>query len=162
MLWGSLKYVFHILNISLISLKGSQFLRAYVERCNNPPVYNLISIGGQHQGTKDVFSHWEPPICTIFEIDTLVGVYGFPKCPGVNYTICEYVRELLDMGAYESWIQAFLVQAEYWHVWSVVVFFYILRILLMKQSTSRIVFSCLTSTTKETLRTRLTRTTSCP
>lgn len=72
--------------------QGSQFLRAYVERCNNPPVYNLISIGGQHQ-----------------------GVYGFPKCPGVNYTICEYMRELLDIGAYVGWIQDFLVQAEYWH-----------------------------------------------
>jgi len=72
--------------------QGSQFLRAYVERCNNPPVHNLISIGGQHQ-----------------------GVYGFPKCPGVNYTICEYVRELLDIGAYVGWVQDFLVQAEYWH-----------------------------------------------
>jgi len=72
--------------------QGSQFLRAYVQRCNNPPVFNLISIGGQHQ-----------------------GVYGFPKCPGANYTICEYIRELLEIGAYESWIQDFLVQAEYWH-----------------------------------------------
>jgi len=52
----------------------------------------LISIGGQHQ-----------------------GVYGLPKCPGVNISICEYVRELLDEGAYWSWVQDFLVQAEYWH-----------------------------------------------
>jgi len=72
--------------------QGSQFLRAYVERCNNPPVHNLISIGGQHQ-----------------------GVYGFPRCPGANETICEWVRELLNEGAYISWIQDFLVQAEYWH-----------------------------------------------
>jgi len=72
--------------------QGSQFLRAYVERCNNPPVHNLISIGGQHQ-----------------------GVYGFPKCPALNSTICEYIRELLDIGAYVGWVQDFLVQAEYWH-----------------------------------------------
>jgi len=71
--------------------QGSQFLRAYVERCNSPPVYNLISIGGQHQ-----------------------GVYGFPKCPGANETICEYVRELLDIGVYDYFVQSFLVQAEYW------------------------------------------------
>lgn len=44
------------------------------------------------------------------------GVYGFPKCPGANETICEYVRELLDLGAYNEFVQAFLVQAEYWHV----------------------------------------------
>jgi len=72
--------------------QGSQFLRAYIERCNSPPVYNLVSIGGQHQ-----------------------GVYGLPKCPGVNETVCEYIRELLDEGAYLSWVQSFLVQAEYWH-----------------------------------------------
>ncbi len=45
-----------------------------------------------------------------------LGVYGLPKCPGVNHTLCEYARELLDIGAYLSWIQDFLVQAEYWHV----------------------------------------------
>lgn len=72
--------------------QGSQFLRAYVERCNSPPVYNLISIGGQHQ-----------------------GVYGFPQCPGVNYTLCEYIREMLDIGAYWSFIQNSIVQAQYWH-----------------------------------------------
>jgi len=71
--------------------QGSQFLRAYVERCNSPPVHNLISIGGQHQ-----------------------GVFGFPKCPG-NETFCNWVREALDLGAYLSFVQDYLVQAEYWH-----------------------------------------------
>ena len=32
--------------------KGGQFLRAYVERYNNPPVRTLVSVGGQHQGTR--------------------------------------------------------------------------------------------------------------
>jgi len=71
--------------------QGGQFLRAYVERCNNPPVHNLITVGGQHQ-----------------------GVYGMPNCPGVNITVCEWIRDLLDLGAYNSWIQNFLVQAQYW------------------------------------------------
>lgn len=79
---------FHAVGFS----QGSQFLRAYVERCNDPPVLNLISIGGQHQ-----------------------GVYGLPDCPGPNYTLCELARELLDYGAYIPWIQSFQVQAEYWH-----------------------------------------------
>jgi len=72
--------------------QGSQFLRAYVQRCNSPPVRNLISVGGQHQ-----------------------GVFGLPHCPGENSTLCELMRELLDNGAYISWIQSFVVQAEYWH-----------------------------------------------
>ena len=54
-------------------------------------MHNLVSVGGQHQ-----------------------GVYGFPRCPGVNSTLCEYVRKLLDYGAYVSFVQDHLVQAEFW------------------------------------------------
>jgi palmitoyl-protein thioesterase len=71
--------------------QGGQFLRAYVQRYNDPPVYNLISVGGQHQ-----------------------GVFGFPRCPGANETLCEIVRKLLNLGAYVSFVQDHLVQAEYW------------------------------------------------
>ena len=53
---------------------------------------NLISVGGQHQ-----------------------GVFGFPRCPGDNVTVCNYIRDLLRLGAYESFVQEHLVQAEYWH-----------------------------------------------
>ncbi len=31
------------------------------------------------------------------------------------HLICDYVRRLLNYGAYESWIQRKLVQAQYWH-----------------------------------------------
>ena len=67
-------------------------MRAFVQRCNQPKVHNLISIGGQHQ-----------------------GVFGLPRCIGVNTTLCEYVRRMLDIGVYWEWIQDSLVQAEYWH-----------------------------------------------
>lgn len=72
--------------------QGGQFLRAVAQRCPQPPMLNLISVGGQHQ-----------------------GVYGLPHCPGNSSTICDYVRRLLNYGAYISWIQNKLVQAEYWH-----------------------------------------------
>lgn len=36
--------------------QGGQFLRAVAQRCPSPPMRNLVSIGGQHQ-----------------------GVYGFPR-----------------------------------------------------------------------------------
>ena len=72
--------------------QGGQFLRAVAQRCPNPPMKNLISIGGQHQ-----------------------GVYGFPRCP-MNFTsVCDYVRKLLNLGAYIDFVQNRLVQAEYWH-----------------------------------------------
>jgi len=72
--------------------QGGQFLRAIAQRCPSPPMLNLISVGGQHQ-----------------------GVFGFPRCPGDNITVCNYIRELLRFGAYESFVQDHLVQAEYWH-----------------------------------------------
>jgi len=70
--------------------QGSQFLRAYVERCNDPPIYNLITMGGQHQGVADI-----------------------PDCMTVNTTICTMVEDLLAFGAYTSFVQDHVIQAQY-------------------------------------------------
>uniref|UniRef100_A0A8C6ZG18 Palmitoyl-protein thioesterase 1 n=1 Tax=Nothoprocta perdicaria TaxID=30464 RepID=A0A8C6ZG18_NOTPE len=72
--------------------QGGQFLRAVAQRCPSPPMLNLISVGGQHQ-----------------------GVYGFPRCPGESSHICDWIRKTLDLGAYTPAVQEHLVQAEYWH-----------------------------------------------
>jgi len=83
-----LKNGYHAVGFS----QGGQFLRAVAQRCPSPPMLNLVSIGGQQQ-----------------------GVYGFPRCP-INITsICDDIRRLLNFGAYESFVQNKLVQAEYWH-----------------------------------------------
>jgi len=71
--------------------QGGQFMRAVAERCPHG-MKNLITFGGQHQ-----------------------GIYGLPNCPGENHVICDYIRRLLNYGAYKYWIQSRLVQAEYWH-----------------------------------------------
>jgi len=71
--------------------QGGQFLRAIAQKCPSPPMLNLISIGGQHQ-----------------------GVYGLPQCPGDNETLCNIMRKLLNYGAYVDFVQDHLVQAEYW------------------------------------------------
>uniref|UniRef100_A0A8C5WYX2 Palmitoyl-protein thioesterase 1 n=1 Tax=Laticauda laticaudata TaxID=8630 RepID=A0A8C5WYX2_LATLA len=71
--------------------QGGQFLRAVVQRCPSPPMFNLISIGGQQQ-----------------------GVFGFPHCPGESSHICDWLRKVLDI-AYTDAIQRRLVQAQYWH-----------------------------------------------
>jgi len=72
--------------------QGGQFLRAYIERCNDPPVYNFITMGGQHQGVADI-----------------------PDCTDTNGTICTIVEDLLALGAYNSLVQESVVQAQYFH-----------------------------------------------
>ena len=71
--------------------QGGQFLRGLAQRCPNPPMKNLISVGGQHQ-----------------------GVYGLPHCSG-SWFICKEVERLLNLGAYNDYVQSHLVQAQYWH-----------------------------------------------
>jgi len=72
--------------------QGGQFLRAYIERCNDPPVYNFITMGGQHQGVADI-----------------------PDCSSPNGTICTIVEDFLALGAYNSIVQETVVQAQYFH-----------------------------------------------
>jgi len=83
----ALQYGFNAIGFS----QGGQFLRAFVERYNSPKVYNLVSVGGQHQ-----------------------GIFGIPSCIGVNRTLCELMRKLLNQGAYEDIVQNHSVQSEYW------------------------------------------------
>jgi len=72
--------------------QGGQFLRAVAQRCPNPPMKNLVTIGSQHQ-----------------------GVFGLPKCPGESSALCNIFRELLHIGVYEDSVQSSWVQAQYWH-----------------------------------------------
>jgi len=89
--------------------------RAVAQRCPQPQMLNLISLGGQHQ-----------------------GVFGLPKCQAPKQEWCELIDKLLSHLAYEKlvyiinvqhillyvnhehglkhrWVQKFLVQSEYWH-----------------------------------------------
>jgi len=70
--------------------QGSQFLRAYVQRCNQPPVHNLITFGGQH-----------------------MGVSALPHCLGLNKTLCALMAKLLAQGAYTPGVRDVSVQAQY-------------------------------------------------
>ncbi|CAG7734170.1 unnamed protein product [Allacma fusca] len=72
--------------------QGGQFLRAVAQRCPDPPMKNLISLGGQHQ-----------------------GVFGIPRCSAPDHSWCEIIDKLLTNFAYEGWVQSSLVQAAYWH-----------------------------------------------
>jgi hypothetical protein len=45
-----------------------------------------------------------------FKMVLCEGVYGVPQCLGEDHTLCDYMRRLLNYGAYVGWIQRFLVQ----------------------------------------------------
>eukprot|EP00088_Acartia_fossae_P064055 TRINITY_DN7864_c0_g1_i1.p1 TRINITY_DN7864_c0_g1~~TRINITY_DN7864_c0_g1_i1.p1 ORF type:complete len:314 (-),score=46.57 TRINITY_DN7864_c0_g1_i1:222-1136(-) len=80
---------FHAVGFS----QGGLFIRGMVQQCGHHlKVKSLVSIGGPQQ-----------------------GVYGVPHCLGEDSTLCDYMRRLLNYGAYTSWVQNLLVQAQYWH-----------------------------------------------
>lgn len=83
-----LKNGYHAVGFS----QGGQFVRALAQRCPSPPILNLVTFGAQHQ-----------------------GVFGLPRCPGENDTMCNIARDMINYGAYESFVQKHLVQAQYWH-----------------------------------------------
>ncbi|KAI6647000.1 hypothetical protein LOD99_8999 [Oopsacas minuta] len=72
--------------------QGGQFLRAVAQRCPQPSMKILLSVGGQHQ-----------------------GVFGFPRCNADHSIFCELIRDSINLGVYSNFIQEHVVQAEYWH-----------------------------------------------
>ena len=66
--------------------KGGQFLRAYVEKYNSPPVNNLITFGSQHMGISDL------PVCGSWDV------------------FCQIARRATKRAVYEEWAQTNLVQ----------------------------------------------------
>ena len=68
-----------VINSILTCVYVNCFRRALVQRCPNVTMFNLISVGGQHQ-----------------------GVYGFPRCLGENETVCNIVRDMLNLGVYDK------------------------------------------------------------
>ncbi|KAJ3091550.1 Palmitoyl-protein thioesterase 1 [Quaeritorhiza haematococci] len=70
--------------------QGGLFMRTYVQRCNNPPVRTLITFGSPHGGVADV-----------------------PGCQDASDASCALARSLLLRGAYWSWVQNRVVQAQY-------------------------------------------------
>lgn len=68
------------------TIAGGQFLRAYVEIYNSPPVNNLITFGSQHMGISDI-----------------------PGCKPGDY-LCRLAANAARAGVYTSWAQTHLVQ----------------------------------------------------
>ena len=73
----------------LCPTSGGQFLRAYVERYNDPPIHNLITFGSQHMGVSDI-----------------------PKCHAYDL-LCQAARRIARSAAYTEWAQTNLIQVRY-------------------------------------------------
>ncbi|KAI9934361.1 hypothetical protein ASPWEDRAFT_38077 [Aspergillus wentii DTO 134E9] len=69
--------------------QGGQFLRAYVQRCNSPPVRNLVTFGSQHN-----------------------GISQFQTC-GPGDWLCKAANALLYSGRWTKVVQSQLVPAQY-------------------------------------------------
>lgn len=70
--------------------QGGQFLRAYVERCNDPPIQNLVTFGSQHN-----------------------GIASFRRCAATDWT-CKAAFGLLKSNAWSDFVQARVVPAQYY------------------------------------------------
>ncbi len=69
--------------------QGGQFLRAYVQRCNRPPVRSLVTFGSQHNGIAE-----------------------FREC-GASDFLCRGAMALLRFNTWSSFVQSRLVPAQY-------------------------------------------------
>ncbi|KAG4436297.1 hypothetical protein IFR05_008237 [Cadophora sp. M221] len=69
--------------------QGGQFLRGYIERCNNPPVRSLVTFGSQHNGISE-----------------------FQTCSAGDW-VCKGAQGLLRSNTWSSFVQSRLVPAQY-------------------------------------------------
>ncbi|MCJ1298286.1 hypothetical protein MMC08_001075 [Hypocenomyce scalaris] len=69
--------------------QGGQFMRGYVERCNNPPVANLVTFGSQHNGISE-----------------------FQNCKPDDW-VCQGWQGLLRGNTWSAFVQRKLVPAQY-------------------------------------------------
>ncbi|KAI9783814.1 MAG: Palmitoyl-protein thioesterase 1 [Geoglossum umbratile] len=69
--------------------QGGQFMRGYVERCNNPPVRNLVTFGSQHNGISE-----------------------FQECDA-NDWLCKAAMGVMRSSTWSSFVQSRIVPAQY-------------------------------------------------
>jgi len=70
--------------------QGGAFMRGYVERCNSPRVYNLITFGSPHGGAAEA-----------------------PNCDENNDLWCDIVRSIIRRNVYGEWAQTHVIPAQY-------------------------------------------------
>lgn len=92
-------------------------LRAYVERCNDPPVRTLITLGTPHNGISSF------PGCTNSSATVNSSVLpdivrrGLPSALQIKARVpCSEINPLVDRIVYESFSQDHVIPAQYFKV----------------------------------------------
>jgi len=81
--------------------QGGVLIRAYVERCNNPPVKNLVSYLGPQMGVYGVPRIcWVPYINTT--LDTLVGTFIYSEWAQHLFSFAGYWRDPYQLQTYHK------------------------------------------------------------
>ncbi|CAE6486872.1 unnamed protein product [Rhizoctonia solani] len=87
--------------------QGGQFLRAYVERYNNPPIRSLLTFGSQHMGISDL------PGCKTGDFLCWLARYTFTSSLAALLDLTSHFRNTALRGMYSNYAQTHLVQAQY-------------------------------------------------
>ncbi|KAI3642951.1 hypothetical protein MP228_012506 [Amoeboaphelidium protococcarum] len=85
--------------------QGGQALRAYIERCNQVQVYNLITFGSQHGGQSAM------PNCDEIQ-ETLIGEDSNDVVQSSWW--CSLARMAIKRGVYLPQVQSRVIQAQYY------------------------------------------------
>jgi len=102
--------------------QGGQLFRAYVERCNDPPVHNLITFGSQHQGVSrfpGCVDGKEKSDWNLFGMvqENAASVMNGQGIPGMT---CEQIDSILTNQVYKPVIQNSIIPAQYMKIPSLI------------------------------------------
>lgn len=88
--------------------QGGLFLRAYAERCNDPPLKTLVTFGSPHNGM----------LCPVHKSQLLTGISGIEDLPacGEHDWFCKKRNQLIKSQAYTRYAQTHSVTAQYFRV----------------------------------------------
>lgn len=84
--------------------QGGQLMRAYIERCNNPPIRNLVTFGSQHQGIADLPA-CKPGdfFCRLAEGALRGGINT--EYAQSNVVPAQYFKNPLDPASYQGYLE---------------------------------------------------------
>lgn len=98
---------FNVIGLS----QGGLMMRGYVEMCNRPPVRSLITLGAPHGGINRLPECGVPEMKRLTEDirDRIDGTRFLPK-----RLLCRVIRSILQSAAYTSFMQEFILPAQYY------------------------------------------------
>jgi len=80
--------------------QGGQFLRAYVERCNSPPLKTLVTFGSQHNGISDFIAACEPGDWVCKSAQSLLRSQKWSQLVQGRVIPAQYFRDPEDLNTY--------------------------------------------------------------